>query len=73
MRIVTARNAADLLGPLFAGAAEEGVAALHFGREGALLAIDAAKAPRPSQKLRMLLSSPNPNARRLISLRLTPQ
>ncbi len=40
MLVVTARNAADLLMPLFAGAAAEGVAALHVGEKGVLLAID---------------------------------
>ena len=40
MRVDTARHAADLLAPLFAGAADEGVAAMHADGAGRLLAID---------------------------------
>jgi len=40
MRVATARHAADLLAPLFAGARDEGVAAMHADDAGRLLAID---------------------------------
>ncbi len=40
MPVTTARDAANLLGQLFADAEREGVAALYVGHEGALLAID---------------------------------